>query len=67
MDDFTQLNKTFGKKDITFPLSSISRVIEWRKNLNVFESGLSCIDTRTYHDFKIYKNNVWRLYFYKKK
>ena len=67
MDDFTQLNKTFGKKDITFPLSSISRVIEWRKNLNVFESGLSCIDTRTYHDFKIYKNNVWRLYFYKRK
>ena len=26
---FTKLNKTFGQEDITFPLSSSSRAIEW--------------------------------------
>ena len=28
---FTDLRQTFGKSDITFPLSSGSRDIEWRK------------------------------------
>ena len=31
---FPQLNPNFGKEDIAFPISSISRVIEWRKHLN---------------------------------
>ena len=28
---FPQLNPNFGKEDITFPLSSSSRAIKWRK------------------------------------
>ena len=54
---FPQLNPHFWKEDITFPLSSSSGAIEWRKHLNEFESGLSIIDTRTYFDFTIDKNN----------
>ena len=55
---FPQLNPNFGKEDITFPLSSSSRAIEWRnKHLNEFESGVYNIDTRTYHDFTIYLKN----------
>ena len=43
---FPDLNQTFGKEDITFPLSSISRAIEWRKNyLNGLYHFLDRINT----------------------
>ena len=46
---FSDLNQTFGKKDITFPLSSSSREIEWRKdNLNGLDQFLDQIDTSMY-------------------
>ena len=58
INHYLQLNSNFGKEDITFPLSSSSRAIEWRnKHLNEFESGVYNIDTRTYHDFTIYLKN----------
>ena len=40
---FTQLNPNFGKEDITFPISSSPRAIEWKKYINEFESGLPII------------------------
>ena len=53
---FTQSNQVFGKEEIISPLSSSSTAIEWRKiYLIEFETGLSIFNTRTYHDFKIYK------------
>ena len=58
---FPWLNKVFRQEHITFPLSSISRAIEWRNKYPIeLESYVDQIDTRLYHDFtiiKIYFNN----------
>ena len=53
---FPDLNQTFGKEDINFPVSPSSRSIEWRKN-DMSELGqyVYQIDTSMYKDFTINK------------
>ena len=51
---FTDLNQTFGKEDITSPLLSSSRAIEWQKNHpNALYQYVDQIDTSLYEDFRI--------------
>ena len=52
--NFTDLNQTISKEDITFPIFSSARAIEWRKNyLNELDQFVDPIDTSLYKYFTI--------------
>ena len=51
---FTLLNQIIRQEYITFPLSSISRGIEWQNKISIeLEYYTEEIDTSLYHDFTI--------------
>ena len=51
---FSDLNETFGKEVINFPLPSSSIAIEWLKShLNRLDQFVDRIDTSMYEDFRI--------------
>ena len=64
---FPGLNQTFGEEYITFPISSSSRAIEWRKNnLNKLDQYVDRIDTSLYKYFRINRKcfkdpNIYKL------
>ena len=65
---FPESPQKFGKEDITFPLSSISRAIEWRKTfpINLNQVCLKLIQEHTMNS-QLIKIFLSRLYFYKRK